>query len=43
VASVIAGATTPEQVNANVAAADWVLDATDMAEIDDLLPPPATP
>lgn len=44
VASVIAGATSPEQVQANVAAADWVLDDSDRAEIDTLLPPPsATP
>ena len=34
VASVIAGATSPEQVRANVAAADWVLDDAEMAEID---------
>jgi len=34
VASVIAGATSPEQVRANVAAADWVLDAAQMADID---------
>ncbi len=37
VASVIAGATSPEQVSANVAAADWVLDDDDMAEIEGLL------
>jgi aryl-alcohol dehydrogenase-like predicted oxidoreductase len=37
VASVIAGATSPQQVNANVAAADWVLDDRDLAEIDALL------
>ena len=34
VASVIAGATTPEQVAANVAAADWALSREDMDEID---------
>ncbi|MGD9617061.1 MAG: aldo/keto reductase [Alphaproteobacteria bacterium] len=34
VASVIAGATTPEQVAANVAAAGWVLSREDMDEID---------
>lgn len=34
VASIIAGATTPEQVEQNVAAADWVLSAADLAEID---------
>ena len=32
--SVIAGATTPEQVEQNVKAADWTLSAEDMAEID---------
>jgi aryl-alcohol dehydrogenase-like predicted oxidoreductase len=34
VVSVIAGATTPEQIAANVKAADWKLGAEDMAEID---------
>ena len=34
VASVIAGATTPEQVAANVAAAGWSLSREDMDEID---------
>ena len=34
VASVIAGATTPEQVAANVAAAGWALSREDMDEID---------
>lgn len=34
VASVIAGATTPEQVRANVAAAGWELSADDLAEVD---------
>jgi len=33
VASVIAGATTPEQVKANSSAADWKLTAADLAEI----------
>jgi aryl-alcohol dehydrogenase-like predicted oxidoreductase len=37
VASVIAGATSPDQVRANVAAADWVLDHGEMAEIEALL------
>jgi len=37
VASVIAGATKPEQVHANAAAADWQLTAGDLAEIDTLL------
>ena len=34
VASVIAGATKPEQVEANITAAGWKLSAADMAEID---------
>ena len=34
VTSVIAGATTPEQVAANVAAADWTLDADDLAAVE---------
>jgi len=33
VASVIAGATSPEQVKANASAADWKLTAADLAEI----------
>jgi aryl-alcohol dehydrogenase-like predicted oxidoreductase len=37
VASVIAGATSPAQVHANVGAADWVLDDAELAEIDSLL------
>ncbi|HXQ44844.1 MAG TPA: aldo/keto reductase [Acidimicrobiales bacterium] len=41
VASVIAGATTPEQVAANATAGDWLLDADQLAEIDQLAPPPA--
>ncbi len=41
VASVIAGATTPEQVAANATAGDWLLDADQLAEIDELAPPPA--
>jgi aryl-alcohol dehydrogenase-like predicted oxidoreductase len=36
-ASVIAGATTPEQIAANARAADWNLDPADLAEIDRLL------
>ncbi len=36
VASVIAGATRPEQIAQNVTAADWVLTAEDLAEIDRL-------
>jgi aryl-alcohol dehydrogenase-like predicted oxidoreductase len=35
-ASVIAGATSPEQVRANVAAAGWPLSAEEMAEVDEL-------
>lgn len=37
VASVIAGATTPEQVKANAAAVCWALRAEDLAEIDRLV------
>lgn len=37
VATVITGASRPEQVAANVAAADWVLDADERTEIDALL------
>jgi aryl-alcohol dehydrogenase-like predicted oxidoreductase len=37
VASVIAGATKPEQVALNVAAASWSLSAEDLAEVDALL------
>lgn len=39
VATVIAGATTPEQVRANVAAADWALTDADRAEVDALVQP----
>jgi aryl-alcohol dehydrogenase-like predicted oxidoreductase len=38
VASVIAGATRPEQVRANAAAARWRLDAGALRELDALLP-----
>ena len=41
VASVIAGATKPEQVRANVAAAGWQLSDADLAEVDALLSQPA--
>jgi aryl-alcohol dehydrogenase-like predicted oxidoreductase len=34
VSSVIAGATKPEQLEANVRAADWALTPDDLAEID---------
>jgi aryl-alcohol dehydrogenase-like predicted oxidoreductase len=38
VVSVIAGATTPEQVRANATAANWKLSAAELAEIDALAP-----
>lgn len=41
VASVIAGATSPEQVRANAAAVGWRLTADELQEIDRLAPPPA--
>ena len=41
VASVIAGATKPEQVRANVDAAGWRLTETDLAEIDRIVTQPA--
>jgi len=34
VSSVVAGATKPEQLEANVRAADWALSPEDLAEID---------
>jgi aryl-alcohol dehydrogenase-like predicted oxidoreductase len=40
VASVIAGATRPEQVRANAAAAGWQLTADDLAQIDAMVPRP---
>ncbi len=42
VASVIAGAMTPEQVRTNASAADWELTASDMDEVDALAPLPQT-
>jgi len=39
--SVIAGATSPEQVKANAAAGDWQPSAADLADLDELVPPPA--
>ncbi len=39
-ASVIAGATTPEQVKANAAAGEWVPSPDDLAEIDAIAPAP---
>jgi aryl-alcohol dehydrogenase-like predicted oxidoreductase len=38
VASVIAGATKPEQIRSNVQAAGWALNAEDLAEIDRIAP-----
>jgi len=38
VASVIAGATKPDQVRANAVAGDWVLTAAEVAEVDALAP-----
>src|SRR5579862_7449874 len=38
--SVIAGAMNPEQVKANVAAAEWIPSAAELAEIDEIVPPP---
>ena len=40
VTSVIAGATSPEQVHANAASASWVPTPDDLAELDALFPPP---
>ena len=40
VTSVIAGATTPEQVTANVAASAWRLDSDELAAVDAVLSPP---
>jgi aryl-alcohol dehydrogenase-like predicted oxidoreductase len=42
VASVIAGATRPEQVRANVAALRWQPSAEDLAELDRIAPTPRT-
>lgn len=41
VASVIAGATKPEQVASNVATVEWHLTPADLAAIDAIVPPPA--
>jgi aryl-alcohol dehydrogenase-like predicted oxidoreductase len=44
IASVIAGATKPEQIRANVRAARWTPSDADLAAIDEIVPPPsATP
>ena len=40
VTSVIAGATRPEQIAANAAAASWVPTAEDLAELDEIFPAP---
>jgi aryl-alcohol dehydrogenase-like predicted oxidoreductase len=37
VSSVIAGATTPEQITANAKAADWHLSAAEMQDLDGIL------
>lgn len=42
VASVIAGATRPEQILSNVAAAAWKLSRADLAAIDAIVPPPGS-
>jgi len=39
-ASVIAGATSPDQVKANAEASEWIPAAGELAEIDALVPPP---
>jgi aryl-alcohol dehydrogenase-like predicted oxidoreductase len=39
--SVIAGAMNPEQVKANAAASEWIPSADELAEIDEIVPPPA--
>ena len=41
VASVIAGATSPEQVRANAEAADWQLGPEELAEVDEVVAPAA--
>ena len=41
--SVIAGATSAEQVKANTAAAEWIPTAAELAEIDAIVPSPAGP
>jgi len=40
--SVIAGSMNPEQVKANVAASEWIPSAAELAEIDQIVPPPAS-
>jgi aryl-alcohol dehydrogenase-like predicted oxidoreductase len=41
--SVIAGAMSPEQVKANVAAGDWIPSESQLAELDTIVPPPRVP
>jgi aryl-alcohol dehydrogenase-like predicted oxidoreductase len=41
-ASVIAGATSPDQVKANAAAADWEPTEAQLTDIDEIVPPPPT-
>src|SRR5262249_23531268 len=41
--SIIAGATSAQQIEQNVAAADWTLDAAEIAEIDRLTQPEPFP
>jgi aryl-alcohol dehydrogenase-like predicted oxidoreductase len=43
VASVIAGATSPEQVRANAAAGSWIPTQEDLAAINLIVPPPEAP
>ncbi len=43
VASVIAGATRPEQVKANASAAEWTPTPEDLAELDEIFPSPRQP
>jgi aryl-alcohol dehydrogenase-like predicted oxidoreductase len=38
--SVIAGAMTPEQVKANATASEWIPSAAELAEVDQIVPPP---
>jgi aryl-alcohol dehydrogenase-like predicted oxidoreductase len=39
-ASVIAGATSPDQTKANAAAADWIPPQDALGELDQIVPPP---
>jgi aryl-alcohol dehydrogenase-like predicted oxidoreductase len=41
--SVIAGATSAEQVKANAAAAEWTPTEAERAEVDAIVPPPSAP